>query len=41
VPGPQLGKVLAAAEEAWVAANFPADQATLAAIADAAARTAH
>ena len=40
VPGPQLGRALAAAEEAWVAANFPVDQATLAAIADAAARTA-
>jgi poly(A) polymerase len=37
-PGPQLGKALAAAEEAWVAASFPLDQATLAAIADAAAR---
>jgi poly(A) polymerase len=41
VPGPQLGRALAAAEDTWVAANFPADQATLAAIADAAARTAH
>jgi poly(A) polymerase len=41
VPGPQLGKALAAAEDAWVAANFPLDQATLAAIADAAARTVH
>jgi poly(A) polymerase len=40
VPGPQLGKALAAAEEAWVAANFPLDQAALAAIADAAVRTA-
>jgi poly(A) polymerase len=39
-PGPQLGKALAAAEDAWVAANFPLDQATLAAIADAAARAA-
>ncbi len=39
-PGPQLGKALAAAEDAWVAADFPLDQATLAAIADAAARTA-
>jgi tRNA nucleotidyltransferase/poly(A) polymerase len=38
-PGPQLGKALAAAEEAWVAANFPLDQATLAAIADAAVST--
>jgi poly(A) polymerase len=41
VPGPHLGKALAAAEDAWVAANFPADQATLTAIADTAARTAH
>jgi tRNA nucleotidyltransferase/poly(A) polymerase len=40
VPGPRLGKALAAAEDAWIAANFPTDQATLAAIADAAARTA-
>jgi poly(A) polymerase len=40
-PGPQLGKALAAAEDAWVAANFPLDQPTLAAIADAAVRTAH
>jgi poly(A) polymerase len=40
VPGPRLGKALAAAEDAWVAANFPVDQGTLAAIADAAARTA-
>jgi len=40
-PGPQLGRALAAAEDAWVAADFPVDQATLAAIADAAARTAH
>jgi poly(A) polymerase len=39
-PGPQLGKALAAAEEAWVAASFPLDRATLAAIADAAARAA-
>jgi tRNA nucleotidyltransferase/poly(A) polymerase len=38
VPGPRLGKALAAAEEAWVAANFPLDQATLAAIADVAVR---
>jgi poly(A) polymerase len=40
-PGPRLGRALAAAEDAWVAADFPVDQATLAAIADAAARTAH
>jgi len=35
--GPRLGAALAAAEEAWIAADFPADKATLAAIADAAA----
>ena len=35
--GPALGKALAAAEAAWIAAGFPADAATLAAIADAAA----
>ncbi|MBV8399393.1 MAG: hypothetical protein JOZ17_11735, partial [Acetobacteraceae bacterium] len=40
-PGPQLGKALAAAEDAWVAANFPVDPATLAAIADDAIRTSH
>jgi poly(A) polymerase len=40
VPGPKLGRALAAAEDAWVAANFPADQATLAAIADVALLTA-
>jgi tRNA nucleotidyltransferase/poly(A) polymerase len=40
-PGPQLGKALAAAEDAWVAANFPVDQATLAAIADDAIRASH
>jgi poly(A) polymerase len=34
--GPRLGAALAAAEEAWIAADFPADKATLAAIADAA-----
>ena len=33
--GPRLGAVLAAAEEAWIAAGFPADAATTAAIADA------
>jgi len=35
--GPRLGTVLAAAEEAWTAAGFPLDAATLSAIADAAA----
>jgi poly(A) polymerase len=35
--GPALGQALAAAEEAWVAADFPHEAATLAAIADAAA----
>ena len=35
--GPRLGAVLAAAEEAWTAAGFPLDTATLSAIADAAA----
>ena len=34
--GPQLGAALTAAEEAWIAAGFPADKAALAAIADAA-----
>jgi poly(A) polymerase len=34
--GPRLGATLAAAEEAWIAAGFPADKAALAAIADAA-----
>ncbi len=33
--GPRLGAVLAAAEEAWIAAGFPADAAATAAIADA------
>jgi tRNA nucleotidyltransferase/poly(A) polymerase len=35
--GPRLGASLKAAEEAWIAAGFPADRAALAAIADAAA----
>ena len=35
--GPRLGATLAAAEEAWIAAGFPADAAQVAAIADAAA----
>jgi poly(A) polymerase len=34
--GPRLGAALAAAEEAWIAAGFPADKAALAALADAA-----
>jgi poly(A) polymerase len=37
--GPALGRALAAAEEAWVTADFPGEAATLAAIADAAARS--
>jgi poly(A) polymerase len=36
--GPRLGTALAAAEEAWIAADFPLDRATVSAIADAAAR---
>jgi poly(A) polymerase len=36
--GPRLGAALAAAEAAWIAADFPRDQAAVAAIADAAAR---
>jgi len=35
--GPRLGAALRVAEEAWIAADFPADQAALGAIADAAA----
>ncbi len=35
--GPELGKALAAAEEAWIAEDFPLEASTLAAIADAAA----
>ncbi len=34
--GPRLGKALAAAEQAWIAAGFPMDRATLATIAEAA-----
>jgi poly(A) polymerase len=34
--GPRLGAALAAAEEAWITAGFPADKAALAGIADAA-----
>jgi poly(A) polymerase len=37
--GPQLGQALAAAEEAWVAADFPSEASALAAIADAAAKS--
>ena len=36
--GPALGVVLRAAEEAWIAADFPADRAALEAMADRAAR---
>lgn len=32
--GPELGRVLALAEDAWLAADFPAEPAALAAIAD-------
>jgi poly(A) polymerase len=32
--GPRLGAVLAAAEQAWIAADFPRDKAAVAAIAD-------
>jgi poly(A) polymerase len=38
--GPRLGATLRAAEVAWIAADFPIDAATVAAIADAAARAA-
>ena len=37
--GPALGKALAAAEEAWIAAGFPSDKAALDAIADSAVKT--
>ena len=37
--GPALGAALRAAEEAWIAADFPADAAAIAVIADAAAKT--
>jgi poly(A) polymerase len=37
--GPALGKVLAAAEAAWIAAGFPGDAAAIAAIADGAAKS--
>jgi poly(A) polymerase len=32
--GPALGQVLALAEDAWLAADFPLDQTTIAVIAD-------
>jgi poly(A) polymerase len=38
--GPALGVALRAAEEVWIAADFPTDEADIAAIADAAARRA-
>lgn len=38
--GPALGAALAAAEDAWIAADFPADEKTLCAIADRAVETA-
>jgi poly(A) polymerase len=38
--GPALGEALRAAEQAWIAANFPSDAASLAAVADDAARSA-
>src|SRR5262249_15198162 len=37
--GPGLGKALAAAEAAWIAADFPREESILAAIADAAANS--
>jgi len=37
--GPRLGAALAAAEAAWIAADFPAEEGVLAAIADAAVAT--
>ena len=39
--GPRLGAVLAAAEQAWIAADFPSDAAALAAIADGAVAAAN
>lgn len=39
-PGPALGKAMRSAEAAWVAADFPAEQAALEAIAEKAAREA-
>jgi poly(A) polymerase len=40
-PGPSLGLALRAAEAAWVAADFPAEPAAIAAIADRAAQSRH
>ena len=37
--GPALGAALRAAEQAWIAADFPADPAAIASIADTAAKT--
>ncbi|MFZ0609521.1 MAG: CCA tRNA nucleotidyltransferase, partial [Xanthobacteraceae bacterium] len=37
-PGPALGAALRAAEKAWIAADFPAEAATLEAVADQAVR---
>jgi poly(A) polymerase len=37
--GPALGAALRAAEAAWIAADFPAERAAIAAIADAAAKS--
>jgi poly(A) polymerase len=39
-PGPSLGAVMRAAEQAWIAADFPADPATIQAIADRASQEA-
>ncbi len=39
-PGPALGAAMRSAEEAWIAADFPAERAALEAIADTAAREA-
>ena len=36
--GPHLGAVMRAAEQAWIAADFPVDAATIKAIADRAAQ---
>jgi len=39
--GPALGKAMRAAEDAWIAADFPSDDATIKAIADRAAQDAN
>ena len=39
--GPTLGAVLRAAEAAWIAADFPSDEAALELIADGAVRSGH